>query len=381
MPIAVFYIFYFSAVGVLIPYLPPYFRSLGLSGAEIGALTSIAPLLMVFVPPVWGYLADRTRRTALLLKLATLGAGLAFTPLVGVTAFWAIAAILVLHALFFTPITTLADTVAVAEARRRGTEFARLRLWGSLGFIVSTFLFSLHLEAGGEPGHAVYAIAALLLFAALASLSVPAAPRAGRPPSLRAAARLVADPRLFFFLIAGALHWASAAPYHILFAVHLEDLGVLPRYVGIGLAIAVTAEVVTMWAFPAIRRRFSLPLLLGVAFVATAARWGITAVATTGLALAAAQVLHAFTFGLFYVASIATLEREVPGELAGTGRALFSAVALGVGGAGGNALAGGLYDQGGGELAFLVGAVLSLTALVFVALSAARPRARSRALP
>jgi MFS transporter, PPP family, 3-phenylpropionic acid transporter len=372
VPIVGFYVLYFAAVGIMVPYLPPYLRSLGLSGAEIGALMSIGPLLMMVVPPVWGYVADRSQRTTALLKLAALGAGLAFTPLVGVTAFWSIAAILVAHALFFTPITALADTVAIAEARRLGTEYARLRLWGSVGFIVSSFGFALYLERDGAPATAVYAVAAFLLCAATVSLALRPVPAKASPPSLRAAARLVTDPRLVAFYLACALHWASAAPYHILFAVHLEDLNVLPRFVGIGLALAVAAEVCVMWAFVPIRRRVPLFGLLAVAFAATSLRWLLTALATTGAVLAAVQLLHGLTFGVFYVASIAHLERAVPGGLLGTGRALFSAIAMGLGGAAGNALAGTLYDAGGAPLAFLAAAGLSLLAPLLLALAAGR---------
>ena len=376
MPIAAFYFLYFAAVGILIPYIPPYLRSLGLSGAEIGALMSIAPLMMVVVPPVWGFFADRSQRVSSLLKIAALGAGLAFAPLLGVTAFWAIAAMLVVHAIFFTPITALADTVAIAEARRLGTEYGRLRLWGSVGFIVASLAFSLHLEAGGARVHAVWAVSTLLVSAGLVAALHRSEPVAAARPSVRDAARLLTDPRLVAFLLAGALHWASAAPYHLLYAVHLEDLGVLPRYVGVGLGLAVVAEVVVMWRFASIRRRAPLLSLLAIAFLATALRWLLTGWATTGAALAAAQVLHGLTFGLFYVASIAYLEKVVPGGLLGTGRALFAAIAMGLGGAGGNALAGALYDVGGGSLAFFAAAGLSLLAPLLVVI-AARDRERS----
>jgi MFS transporter, PPP family, 3-phenylpropionic acid transporter len=370
VPIVGFYFLYFAGVGILVPYVPPYLRSLGLSGAEIGALMSIAPLLMVVVPPIWGYLADRSQRVTAMLKVAIFGAALAFAPLIGVTAVWAIAAVLVVHALFFTPITALADTVAIAEARRLGTEYARLRLWGSVGFIAASFTFALHLEAGAPAGHAVIAVTALFGAAALVAMALRPVPIAARPPSVRDALRLASDPRLLAFLLAGALHWASAAPYHILFAVHLEDLEVLPRYVGIGLTLAVAAEVAMMWAFSRLRRRIPLFGLLAIAFGATSVRWLLTAFATTGPALAAVQVLHGLTFGVFYVASIAHLERAVPGPLLGTGRALFSAIAIGLGGAGGNALAGALYDVGGGDLAFLAAACLSLAAPLFIAFAA-----------
>ena len=81
MRIALFYFVLFTSVGIILPYLPPYFRSLGFSGKEIALAVSLQPLLMIVVPPLWGYLADRTSRPVLLLRIATAGAALAFVPM------------------------------------------------------------------------------------------------------------------------------------------------------------------------------------------------------------------------------------------------------------------------------------------------------------
>jgi PPP family 3-phenylpropionic acid transporter len=373
--IASFYFALFASVGITLPYLPPYWRSLGLDGKEIAFIGSIAPFLTIFVPPIWGWIADRSRRPALLLRVAAAGTALAFLPVLLVRAFPAIAAVMLVTALFSTTLSSLADSVAVPEARRLGTEYARLRLWGSVGFVVTTYAFGAWLDRGGRAYDAVVAGAALLATTALAAHFVPdVAPAPGPPPSLADAGRLASRPALLAFLGAGLFHWAAASPFHLFFAVHLRDLGVSPTWTGAGLAAAVTAEVAMMWAFRRLAARVRLFPILALAFGVTAARWWLVSVLASGPAFAVVQILHGLTFGAFFVASIAHLERSVPEALRATGRALYASVVFGLGGVLGNVVAGTLYDLGGGRLAFYGGALVELGAPALLALAAVLDR-------
>lgn len=378
---ALFYFAMFTATGLMLPYLPPFYRTLGFGGLEIAALGSIQAMLLVVVPPFWGFRADRSGDPARLLRVAAAGAVLCFAPLLAAGSFVAVAAVLFATGLFTSPISTLADAVAVDQARRRGGSYARLRLWGSVGFVVSSWSFGVWLDRGGAAGDVVPAVLGCLAFAALAALPVrgAAGARLARP-SLADARRLAADPGFLLFLGASALHWAALSPFHLFFAVHLGDLGVGPAWIGAGLAIGVVAEVAVMWAFPALSNRWPLYGLLAAAYLSGAVRWTLTAFLDGGPLLAAAQLLHGLGFGAFFVGSIAHLARTVPPHLLATGRALFGAVAFGAGGLLGNAVAGTLYDVGGGRLAFAVAAAFELLALPLLARSARRGRRAAEAV-
>jgi PPP family 3-phenylpropionic acid transporter len=373
--LALFYFAMFLASGIVQSYLPPYYRTLGLGGVEIAALGSIQAVLVVAVPPVWGFWADRTGRPARLLLVAATGAALGFVPLLGARTFAAVGATLLAFGAFQAGIGGLADAVAVGEARRRGGSFARIRLWGSVGFVVSSWLFGVWLDRGGRLADAVPAALACLVATALAALPLRSDPGARLdPPTFADARRLVADPAFLLFLAASALHWASLSPFHLFWAMHLGDLGVAATWIGAGIAAGVIAEVAVMWLFPALAHRFSLYGLLAAAYLSGAGRWALTAVLDDGPLLAAVQVLHGLVFGGFFVGSIAHLARTVPPQLLATGRALFGAVAFGAGGLLGNAAAGALYDAGGGRLAYSLAAALELAALPLLALAARRAR-------
>lgn len=52
------------------PYITTYYKSRGVSVAQIGVLTAVGPLIALFPQPLWGVLADRTGRHLLFLRAA-----------------------------------------------------------------------------------------------------------------------------------------------------------------------------------------------------------------------------------------------------------------------------------------------------------------------
>lgn len=380
MRIAIFYFALFGMVGILLPYLPPYLRALGFDGKEIAAVGSLSPLLMIAVPPIWGFLADRTRSPVPALRIAALGSLVSFVPLIGVTAFPAVMGVMAVHGIFRAPLSSLADTAAVYEARRLGTDYARLRLWGSVGFVVTSFAFSAWLEAGGRAADVLPAAALFLAGLAAAAVALRRTPGAPPAPRLADAGRLARRPAFLLFLLAGMLHWAAMGPYNVLFAIHFEDLGLSATWIGAGLAAATVAEVAVMALFRRLHGRFALTPILLVTFVASAGRWAATGLASSGAVLAGVQILHGLSFGAFFVASVAYLEAESGEGLLATGRGLFSSLVFGAGGVLGNLLAGALYDLGGADLSFLAAAGLDLVAPLLL-LASDRALAAERASP
>jgi PPP family 3-phenylpropionic acid transporter len=275
--------------------------------------------------------------------------------------------VMAVYAVLLSPISPLADTIAVGVARRLGTEYGKLRLWGSIGYIVSVWCFSVWLSRfGGAMGHVIPAALTLMVAYVIASRFIQAPQEIihRAKPTFADAGKLLSDRAIVLFFLAELVHWSALSAYYLLFTIHLRDLGV-GQYVGVGHSMGAMAEVVLMWSFGAIRKRVPLLLLLGIASAVTSARWMIVAHIDSGPALAAVQLLHCFSFGTCYVGSIAYLERTVPSSLLATGRAMFSSLVMGLGGMLGNMLAGWLYDwgggpHGGGKTAFLGSGILEL---------------------
>ena len=68
--ILVAYLVYFSALGASFPYLPVFYRDLGLRLEEIGLLTAIQAATQLALAPVWGGLMDRFPKVGVTLPVA-----------------------------------------------------------------------------------------------------------------------------------------------------------------------------------------------------------------------------------------------------------------------------------------------------------------------
>ncbi len=374
----VLYFLYYAAVGSFLFYFAPYLRGLGFSGAQIGAVIMAAQIVSAFAALGWGAVADRLGDPARTLRLCAAGAlvaacGLPFarTPL-------QVGLVLSLATTCSGSVVPLVDSVTV-EALRMG--YARTRLFGSVGFIVAAQGLGLLLSARGDrPADAVMPLAflACTLGYAVTAQTLPRVSSAHERLRFADAAALFGNVPLLALLGICALHWACCAPYHLMFGVLIRDRGFSSSLTGLGSALGVLAEVFALLLFPSLERRWSLRALLGAAFAATVLRWLLVARAQSAAGLVLLQLLHGFTFGLWWGCAVEAMARLVPARLRASGQALFSAVVFGIGNAAGTAFAGIGYDRfGSAAPLFTVAALVELAPLLLVLLLA-RPLSLQR---
>jgi PPP family 3-phenylpropionic acid transporter len=369
------YFLYYGNVGTYLPFFAVYLKGLGFTGEQIGLVQMLpsfplAPLVAI----AWATWADRRgaperalRRATAWVALAVLLLPFARTPL-------QVGLVVVLMALGDRAVVPLTDSITIELAGGRGAaregpapSYARIRLFGSLGFIVLTVLvgrlLTLRSARPADPLVPLVVVACIVGYA-LVARGIPSIPRHGERPAPRDMLALLGDGRLWSLLGPAALHWASCAPYHLFFGVLVRDLGLPDDVTSAGMAVGVVAEIGVLLAFPRLERRFALRTLLAVSMAASAARWALTARATGPAALAGLQALHGLTFGLFWGSSIRALADLVPTRLRATGQAVFGGIVFGGANAVGYALSGVAYDRLGGAAGLFAGAAgLELVAL------------------
>jgi MFS transporter, PPP family, 3-phenylpropionic acid transporter len=347
-----FYFSYFITVGIYYPFLVPHLRAIGLGGSEIGTAQMAGSIAAIPASFLWGALADRLQAPARALQLATRCALLAAVGLIFARTPLTVALLLFIRGLAEPAIIPLVDTVAVnAVHADPGASYARVRLFGSLGFIVSAqgAGFLLARFSDRDRTHVMpLAYAATLLVTTLVAELLPADRlERGPKPRLREVRALAADGRLILLLAACAVHAASLATYP-LYGALVHDRGFSPAVTGAGMAFGVVAEVIVLFAFPALERRFSIATLLACAFGATALRWWLVSHDLPAAWLVAVQAFHGLSFGLYWACAVKAVSQWVPAPLRATGQAVFSSIASSLGGAIGYRLAGFGYERLGG---------------------------------
>jgi PPP family 3-phenylpropionic acid transporter len=342
-------------------------------------------MLPSLVSPVvaisWASFADHRATPQRALRLAAGWAALAVLLLPLAREPWQVGAVVLLMSIGDRAVVPLADSITLEWCRDDpGRSYARIRLFGSVGFILLTLLVGRALTLRGDRPGDLLVPAAVALCVAGYALVARGAPPSSRPvdrPVARDLADLARDRRLHLLLAASALHWAACAPFHLLFGVFVRDLGLPADVTGIGMGLGVLAEIAALLAFPRLEARVPLRGLFAIAFVGSAVRWALLAGATDAAAIAVLQLLHGLTFGLFWGSATRALAGLVPPRLRATGQAVFTAIVFGGGNAAGYALSGLGYDRlGGVGPLFLAAAVAELLALAVVLAPLARRQPR-----
>ncbi|MCO5121139.1 MAG: MFS transporter [Burkholderiaceae bacterium] len=371
------YFCYFGYVGTLSPYLSLYFEAGGYSVAQIGLLLAVPQALRIFAPPVWGLLADRGGRAGRLLVTGALLTTLFVALLPWATAQGQATTLALLALLFFASagIGPIAESSALALAGGDAGRYGAMRLWGSVGFVVTVVLVGPALDLTGVRALPWFLAA---IAAGIALVGLRLATPAGPPrtvPAVRLRARLRERPVAAFFAANFLMLFAHAALY-VLFSLYLQRHGYSRSAIGLFWAVSVIAEIALFRWQAVLFDRFSAAGLFAFSIGVAALRFAIVGVSSGGLVLLLlTQLLHAITFGLHHSASMALLHRWFEPAQQARAQALFVTIGYGCGGTLGGLAMSSVWENVSPEAAF-TGASLAAAAGCLIALACRGPAGR-----
>ena len=363
-----FYFFYFGLLGATAPFLALYFEQLGFSPARIGELVAIPMLMRCVAPNLWGWLGDRTGQRLLIVRLGAF-ATLTSLSLIFISQSYAwLALVMALHAFFWHAVLPQFEVITLAHLREQSARYTQLRLWGSIGFILTVVglgelfeVFSLSIYP--------WVLLAIIAGIALSSCWVPdARPVAHLQHSAgHGFVRQLLQPGVLAFYLCVALMQLSHGPYYTFITIHLESLGYSRGVIGQLWALGVVAEILLFMGMARLLQHVSLKQLLIASFLIAALRWLLLGFVADQLwLLLFAQLLHAATFGSFHAAAIHFVQRSFGPGQQGQGQALYAALA-GVGGALGALYAGYSWNSLGPAWTFALASVAAVAAAAIMA--------------
>jgi MFS transporter, PPP family, 3-phenylpropionic acid transporter len=359
--VMVAYFLLFLGGGVWMPYFPLYLSHLGFSGWEIGVIFGMQPALRWISALAWAYAADRWRLRHRLLVGAALSGALFFIPLLFVRSFTAMALVTGMIAVLHAPLIPMTDATVVDHLTGLGGDYGRLRLWGSVAFVLGAVL-SAPLVHTFSPS-VVPALLIVPTFPMVLALARLPREQFGHGERFRAPWALLTPP-LTAFLATAFLIQFSCGAWAGFFAVHTAALGFSDVIPGLTWGLAVSAEVGLLYSARRILQWIAPAQLVVLALVVTAVRWALTAVLRVEFLVVGLQLGHAFTFTAFHIAAQLLLSRLVPPQSSTGGQALYGLVAFGIGGSTGLGVAGLLVDRVGTAGLFGCEAVVALLALL-----------------
>jgi MFS transporter, PPP family, 3-phenylpropionic acid transporter len=131
-----FYAAFYSAMAIFLPFWPVWLAGKGLDAGEIGLVLALGMGMRLFTTPLVGQIADRRgeRRNVMIVLAA---GGLATYVFFGVSeGLAALLAVTIVFSAFWNPLAPMSEALTVLVARAEGFEYGRIRLWGSISFII-----------------------------------------------------------------------------------------------------------------------------------------------------------------------------------------------------------------------------------------------------
>ena len=360
-----FYFFYFASLGVLIPYWSLYLKSLGFNSLAIGGLIAILPATKLIAPYICGWLADHTRRSMLIIRVTSILALLSFSLVFISQQLWWLTFTMLLFSFFWNAILPQFEAMTLNHLGNDSHRYSMIRLWGSLGFIVIVVLMG-DLLQHDETDLIPLVVLIAFICISLSSFIVPEKLNTAHAEH-SSIWFVIKQPKVLAFLVVCFLMLCSHGPYYTFYTIYLQEQGYSSYMIGVLWAVGVLAEVIIFLLMHRLLPVFGARKLLIATLLLTTLRWLIIGFFVDDLSmLFLAQLIHAFSFGVFHSVGISLVHEYFTGSHQGRGQAIYSSTSYGAGVAIGSLLSGVVWDQWGASVLFVFASCCTLVALVIV---------------
>lgn len=361
-----FYLFYFATLGALVPFWGLYLKARGFTATEIGELMATIMATKIVAPYVWGWIADHRGRRMPIIRLASVLAALTFAGVFWTTGYWTLAAVMSAFSFFWNAALPQFEAATLNHLGERTHLYTRIRVWGSVGFIVAVVSLGPLLDRYGA-GLLPRVVLVLMGTIWLASLAVPEQATGYHRLAQGSFMRVVTQPQVLALFAACMLMQMSHGPYYTFYSIYLEGHGFSGFAIGQLWAFGVLAEVLLFIVTHRLLTRWGLRGPFIISFGLATLRWLLIAWFPDRLPLLLfAQGLHAASFGLYHAVAIILVHRFFVGRFQGRGQALYSSLSFGAGGALGSLLGGYAWDGLSPVAAYLGAAVCSTLGMFLV---------------
>jgi PPP family 3-phenylpropionic acid transporter len=326
IPLRLYY-FFTGTSGFLIPFLSLFYVERGLTGTQIGWLGTIGSLTALVVAPLWGRWSDRIPHPRGLLQFSILGSAIFFLFLSQQHAFWGIALFVLLQALIISGAEPIGNSLAMGAVEgEKKAGFGSIRMWGSLGWAVSSLMSGWLIERIGLfaafIGNTFSAgMGILTLF--FIPMKAKIAPSTARPRTRELIRQFRGDRGMVGLAVALALLWVTRMGTYQFEPIYMKQLGAGETLIGLSSMLGALPELLGMlWADRLVRLHGAHTVL----------KWGILLFAGTALGvvllpsiptLIAMRAVSGIAFSFYWVALIVFINERAPLGQTATTMALY----------------------------------------------------------
>ncbi len=362
--LAGYYFFYFAFIGAFSPYFALYLQSLSFSAWDIGLLMSQMQLMRLLGPYVWGWLADHFGRRLLIVRLAAMASLAGFSSFFFLHELNGMLVAMAILAFFWSAALPLVEALTFDHLRESTGSYSRIRVWGSVGFVVAVLATGAALEFVAVSG--ILWVCWLILLGILACAILiqdgyGAQPACGRAGAILA---IVRQKHVAAFFVACFAMSAAHGALYVFYSIHLAELGFGKAAVGAFWTLGVLSEIAIFMVMARLLQNHTFRTLMIMAFAVAFVRFLVIGWAGAAVVmLVLAQLMHAMTFGVFHATSVAVVNAWFPERYRGRGQALYSSISFGAGGLLGGLVSGWMWDRVGAGWTYTLSSAFALFGL------------------
>jgi PPP family 3-phenylpropionic acid transporter len=357
-----FFFFYFGYLGIVSPYMSLYFNDIGFTAIQISVLMSMLQVTRIIGPFAWGWFADYRQDRIGLMRVTVVLCVIIFLGIFVSNQFYFLLAWMFVLNTFSSSLTPLSEAVTIRALQKVNafeSKYGRIRLWGSIGFILAV--------SGGGFWFEKFGIATLPYVALFIMCGVLVStwmlwepPHEPHEKQKGEILTILKKPEVIWFFSSTFCMIFAHASYYVFYSLYLSKLGYGTQTIGIFWMLGVLAEVLFFYYQRFFLEKFGAQQILVACFLVAAMRFATIAYLPIFALLLFMQIFHAMTFGAHHTSSLRFLQQWFNGPTQARGQALYTSISYGLGGTIGGFAAGWVWDVLGAEHVFGLSAIASL---------------------
>lgn len=349
----------FAVWGSYLTSMGNYLGRVGL-GEFIGYFYSVQGLVSIFMPTLFGILADRKIEAQRLLGISHIVAGLLMIAVcvIGTTsAEVSFAEIFLPYALsvaFYMPTLGLSNSVAYSAMQGSGldkvSDFPRIRIFGTIGFLVA--MWSVDLLGIQQTPMQFLSSGIWGLALGIYAFTMPRCPvsRASDGQTWQErmgldAFRLLRQPRMLLFFLFSMMLGMSLQITNGYASPFIDSFGALPEYkdvyfvehANLLISLSQISETLCILLIPFFLRRYGIKVVMLISMTAWFLRFGLFGIGSPAFpgitALVLSMIVYGVAFDFFNISGSLFVDGEVPASMRSSAQGLFMLMTNGLGAA------------------------------------------------
>ncbi|CFR18142.1 3-phenylpropionate MFS transporter [Yersinia kristensenii] len=271
--------------------------------------------------------------------------------------------------LFFGPLVPLTDALAATWQKQITMDYGKVRLWGSLAFVIGSALTGKLVSVWGHPAilySLLFGVSAMLLGALLKPSVMPQGEVKHRNVAATDWKVLLSEPQVWRFLLCVTLLQGAHAGYYSFSSIYWKEAGYSAATIGYLWSLGVVAEILVFAFSNVLFRRWTARSLLLLSAVSGIIRWSLMASTTELSWLILIQILHCGSFTVCHLAAMRFIAARRGADVIRL-QSVYSALAMGGGIAVMTIISGFLFEH-------YQGGVFWVMALIVIPVLFIRPR-------